>query len=53
MKIKSYLLKMPEDLHKDLKWLSVVGEVSMQDEMIEAISNYVDIKKKLLDSKAV
>lgn len=53
MKIKSYLLKMPEQLHKDLKWLSVSTEISMQDEMITAISDYVEKRKKTLEIKAV
>jgi hypothetical protein len=53
MKIKSYLLKMPEQLHKDLKQLAVNSEISMQDEMITAISDYVEKRKSEHQEQAV
>jgi hypothetical protein len=45
-KRKEYLLRMSEDLHKELKVLTVVKETTMMDFIVEAIKEKISRENK-------
>ncbi len=48
MKVKSFNIKMPEDLHQKIKLLSVKEKITMKDMILKALKEYFSVKKNLV-----
>jgi len=48
MKVKSFNIKIPEDLHQKIKLLSIEEKITMKDMILKALKEYFSVKKSFV-----